>query len=632
MRHSGLDADGHVYVAVIKATKISGSILQGRVVHSHVFEGSLEHDIYVSNALIDMYANVCCLEDAHNIFERSSKLDVVTWNSFISGLLRHGYEEKALTYFQQMQLGGIQATAITFSCILKSCSNLMNRNQGMLIHMLVLEVGYDSDSCLFNTLLDFYLRCCSSCDALVMCRKCVNRNLVTWNIMVSGLVKQGDSDKALGCWADFLREGGNPDRISFLSSLKACGSLGALYEGRLIHAQILEIDLNTDTSIVNTLMDMYCGCGAIDDAYRVFVSLPKEDVVAWNVMMKGILQSGHSWDSLQLFRRMQLECFLPTGFSYVCAFNVIANFLGLILGKALHACVLAYSHIIDMQLRNALIDMYLKCDDLYGAHKFFNRSPQQDMATWNTMLAGFVEHDNAEQALELFGALFQAGLEPDRITIILILKVCTTIAALDEGKTIHAYVIDLGMESKTSIVNVIIDMYSKWESMDDSQCVFDKSHKRDVVTWSALMSGYAQQGEYKFVMNIYKTMDQEGVKPDAITLACILSAYCQVGEVKEAHGFLNKVSEISGVHLGIEHHNHLVDLLGRAGYLLESKQILDIMSHHPNSIGWSSLLAHCCTHGNIDLGKICLSRISETDEEYLTGLVLISNLYTESHD
>eukprot|EP00250_Pteridium_aquilinum_P018765 c24206_g10_i1 orf=398-2725(+) len=629
MKKSGLDADGHVYLAVLKACASSACILWGNVVHFHVIEGSCESDAFVCNALIDMYAKCSCLEDAQYIFEKSSKRDAVTYNALIAGLVQHGHESEALNLFQQMQHGEVSATRVTFACVLKACSNLGNFNQGMLIHFYVIETGSESNLGVLNTLIDMYLKCGSPLDALALYKRSSVRSLVTWNVMVSGLVQQGHGDKALLCWDDMLREGVQPDRISFVASLKACANLGALCGGRLIHMHMLEVDCGSDTSVSNTLLDMYCVCGALDDALAIFTGLPKQDVVAWNVIMKGMVQQDCQWETLQLFRQMQLEGVAATGFTYVCILNAYASLLTLTHGKLLHACVVSGSR-VDVQMSNALIDMYIKCKSLGDAHKVFNKSSQCDMGAWNTMIAGYVQHGKSQEALELFVDLHQAGLEPDRITFVCILKVCSVVAALDEGKIVHTCISSKAMESKISIVNAVIDMYGKCGSMEDAQRVFDQSLTRDVVTWSALMSGYVQQGDYKVVLKMFQSMQHEGVKPDGISLACLLSACCHLGKVKEGYGYFNTMNELYGIHPGIEHCNSLVDLLGRAGHLYETQWILENMPFKSNSVGWSSLLGHCNTHGNFKLGKRCLDNIAVTDEEYATGVVLFSKLYDQS--
>ncbi|MCO5587401.1 hypothetical protein L7F22_041350 [Adiantum nelumboides] len=576
MQQSGLDADAHVYLAVLKASATSGKLLYG--------------------------------------------------------LVQHGYENKALSYFQQMHASGRLATKVTFTCILKACSNLANLNQGMLIHSFVIKTGNDSDCGVSNTLIDLYLRCRSSLDGLALYRQCAKRNLVTWNIIISGLVQQGHGDRALGCWVDLLREGANPDRISFVSSLQACVSVGALHEGKLIHMHMLELDVGLDTSVGNTLLDMYCECGGLDDACKLFTDLPKQDAVAWNVMMKGMIQQNHEWEALQIFQRMQLEGILATGFTYVCVLNASASVSASVHGKVLHACVLANGFHVDVQTSNALMNMYIKCKSLNDAHKVFDRHVQHDMGAWNTMLAGYIECGKGQQALEMFADLHQIGLEPDRITFICILKACPVVAALVEGRRVHSYIVDKGLESKVSVLNAVIDMYGKWGSMADSQKVFDMSLTQNVVTWSALMSGYIRQGEDKLVLKIFKNMQHEGIKPDGISLACVLSACGHLGKVEEGNDYVHTLIADYGNLLGIQHCNHSIDLLGRAGLLSETLHFLENMPFQSNSIGWSSLLGHCNTHGNVGLGRLCLTNIVETDEEFPTGVALMSNLYAQSYE
>lgn len=445
--------------------------------------------------------------------------------------------------------------------------------------------------------------------------------------MVSGLVQQGHGDKALQCWDDMLREGIQPDKITCVSSLKACSSMGALGQGKLIHMHILGVGLCLDSSVGNTLLDMYATCGALEDAVAVFIKLSKQDVVTWNVVMKGLVRHDCKWEALQLYQQMQQEGAVPTGVTYVCVLKAYASLSALNNGKLLHACVLASGFQVDVHMSNALIDMYIKCGNLGDAHKVFDKWSQQDMVAWNTMIAGYVQHGQGQEALRLFLHLHQIGLEPDRITFICILKVCSIVAAFDQGKIIHTCILSKGMESRVSIVNALVDMYGKWGSIEDAQRVFDRSLKRDVVTWSAMMSSYTQKSNYKLVLQIFKDMQHQGIKPDGVAFACLLSACCHLGEVKGGFGYFNSMREDYGITPTLEHCNCLVDLLGRAGHLNETRHMLESMPFQLNSVGWLSLLGHCKTHGNVELGRKCLDNIAATDEEYATGLVLLSNIY-----
>ena len=325
---------------------------------------------------------------------------------------------------------------------------------------------------------------------------------------------------------------------------------------------------------------------------------------------------------------MQQEGVVLTGFTYGCILKAYTGLFALCNGKLLHACVMRSRSLMDVHVSNALIDLYIKCGEFSHAYKVFNKQSQKgDLTAWNTMIAGFAQHDEADEAIQLFFQLYQRGLEPNRITFISIMKACSVCASLGQGRLVHTCILMTGMQSKISIVNALIDMYVKLGNVKDAQNVFDGSQERDVVTWSAMTLGYAEQSNYTLVLANFHKMQMEGIKPDAIAFSCLLSACRHLGEVREGYYYFNAMQQEYGIRPTMEHWNSLVDLLGGSGNLDEANNMLKGMPFQSNSIGWLSLLGHCKTHGAIELGRKSLCKIDVTDDEYVTGLVLLRNIH-----
>ena len=213
------------------------------------------------------------------------------------------------------------------------------------------------------------------------------------------------------------------------------------------------------------------------------------------------------------------------------------------------------------------------------------------------------------------------------------LKACVNGDVLNVAKVIHSHVINddgLGDESHHGgIHNAVIDMYVKLGSIEDAQNVFDRSQQRDVVTWSAMMMGYAEQSNYKLVLENFHKMQVGGIKPDGVTFSCLFAACRHLGEVHEGYVYFKAMQKEYGIIPTMEHWNSLVDLLGGSGYLNEADNMLKGMPFDSNSIGWLSLLSHCKTHGAIELGRKSLCKIDSRDDEYATGLVLLWNIHDD---
>eukprot|EP00249_Psilotum_nudum_P022149 c28392_g4_i1 orf=1-312(-) len=103
--------------------------------------------------------------------------------------------------------------------------------------------------------------------------------------------------------------------------------------------------------------------------------------------------------------------------------------------------------------------MYGKCGSLEDARIVFDKMPQRNMVSWNSMIASCVQNGYGNGALELFGQMVLRGMKPNRITFISILDACARLATLEEGKAIHADIVEGGFESDVVVGTALVNMY-----------------------------------------------------------------------------------------------------------------------------------------------------------------------------
>ncbi|KAI9191165.1 hypothetical protein LWI28_004569 [Acer negundo] len=99
---------------------------------------------------------------------------------------------------------------------------------------------------------------------------------------------------------------------------------------------------------------------------------------------------------------------------------------------------------------------------------------------------------------------------------------------VEEGKMIHGFCIKTSFVSELNVCNSLITMYAKLDSMHDSRRIFEELNYREIISWNALISGH---GDYESVMNWFKEMEKEGVRPDSITFLSLLAACGRTGMV-----------------------------------------------------------------------------------------------------
>jgi len=111
-----------------------------------------------------------------------------------------------------------------------------------------------------------------------------------------------------------------------------------------------------------------------------------------------------------------------------------------------------------------------------------------------------------------------------------------------------------------------------------------------VVTWNAMIGGYAIHGHGKEALKQFEQMREEGVQPDDITFVCLLSACSHLGLVDEGLCFYSSMSTVYTISAKLEHYTCMVDLFGRAGRLHEAENMLKAMPSKPNTGVWRALV------------------------------------------
>lgn len=388
MLMSGIKADGHVFVAALKACASATGLTEGKLIHAHISENGYEPNVYVGNALIYMYAKCGCLQDAHRIFDRLQCRDIVTWNAIIAGYIQLGCCHKALQLVQQMQQEGVKSDQATFVCILQGCANVSDLKQGKLIHAHIVQAGFESNLFLGSTLLDMYVKCGNLDDACIMFCKLSNRDVVAWNVMIEGYIQHENGQEALKMFQQMLQDGIMPNEVTFVSILRACSSIAALDHSKLVHSQIIQRGFWSNVFLGNTLIDTYAKCGSIKDADIVFYRLPERDVVTWNAIIAGYVQHGDMQEALKLSQQMKQECIIPNQVTFMSILKACANMTGLELGKLIHVHIIYSAFDIDLSLWNTLLDMYSKCGSLGNAKRVFDTLPERGIVAWSTMISG----------------------------------------------------------------------------------------------------------------------------------------------------------------------------------------------------------------------------------------------------
>eukprot|EP01018_Ginkgo_biloba_P003630 Gb_16328 [translate_table: standard] len=519
---------------------------------------------------------------------------------------------------------GIPVNPNTYASVLHACTNIKALKQ---VHAYILISGLDQNIHLGAKLVIMYAKYSSLMDARLIFDKIHKRNVFLWNMMVRGYAGNGFYEETLKLYYQMQRVGMQPDNFTFPFVVKACAGLSTLREGKAIHYHIVRTGLESDVFVVAALIDMYAKCGDIENARQVFDKMSGRDVVSWTAMIAGYAQNGHANEALTLFHQMQLAYVKPDSVTIASVLSACANLGALQQGMWIHDYVIRSGFESDVSVRNSLIAMYAKCRSIKVARELFDKMSKRDVISWNAMIAGYAQNGHAAEALTLFNQMKLTNVKPNLVTVKCALSACAHLAALQQGKWIHNYIIRSRFESDVCVRNSLIDMYAKCGSIKIARQLFDKMSKRDAVSWNAMIAGYGMHGHGEDALALFSQMQQTNIKPNDITFICVLSACSHAGFVDAAWQFFNCMSRDYFITPNMKHYACMVDLLGRAGHLDEAQDFIKKMPLEPDEGVWGALLGACRIHCNIELGEHVARLLLDLEPENAGYYVLLSNIY-----
>lgn len=362
----------------------------------------------------------------------------------------------------------------------------------------------------------------------------------------------------------------------------------------------------------------------------MFDEMPQRDVVSWNTLVLGCAENGRHQESLGMVRKMWKDGFKPDSFTLSSVLPIFAECANVRRGMQVHGFAIRNGFENDVFVGSSLINMYANCTRMDYSVKVFDSLPGCDAILWNSMLAGCAQNGSVEEALGIFRRMLRAGVRPVPVTFSSLIPACGNMASLSLGKQLHAYVICGGFDDNVFISSSLIDMYCKCGNISIARHIFDGMQSPDIVSWTAMIMGYALHGPAREALVLFEKMELSNVKPNHITFLAVLTACSHAGFVDKGWKYFNSMSDHYGTVPSLEHCAALADTLGRAGVLDEAYNFISKMQIKPTASVWSTLLRACRVHKNTVLAEEVAKKIFALEPRSMGSHVILSNMYSAS--
>ncbi|KAJ4968358.1 hypothetical protein NE237_015059 [Protea cynaroides] len=565
-----------------QAKQLHAQIIKSKGVHSGLMD-----------SIISMYSNLNLLQDSLLVFNSFPSPSIVAWKSIIKCYTSNGLFLQSLLSFVDMRASGKYPDHNIFPSVLKSCASLINLKVGESVHGCIIRLGLDFDLYTGNALMNMY---------------CKLQNL--------GEVGAPRSHAALSYKI--------PESMCSKSINGTCYEFNKQNVG-VDSMGILAPTGNEFPQRIETQKTPF-----LESVRKVFDGMPKRDLVSWNTVIAGLAQNGIHREALMMIKKMADAGLKPDSFSLSSILPIFAEYVDVSKGKEIHGYAIRHGLDTDVFIGSSLIDMYAKCTRVDNSHRVFFLLPQRDAISWNSIIAGCVQNGLFDEGLKLFRQMLMANIKPRHVTFSSIMPACAHLTTLHMGKQLHGYIIRSLFDDNVFIASSLVDMYAKCGNIRIARWIFDKMESPDMVSWTAMIMGYALHGCAHDSLSLFQQMEMENVKPNYVAFVAVLTACSHAGLIDKALILFNSMKQDYGITPGLEHYAAIADLLGRAGRLEEAYEFISSMHIEPTGSVWATLLGACRVHKKVELAENVATKIFELDPENMGSYVLMSNIYAAS--
>ncbi|XP_062196873.1 pentatricopeptide repeat-containing protein At4g16835, mitochondrial [Phragmites australis] len=277
----------------------------------HLFDRIPHPDVVSYNTLLSCHFANGDVDGARRLFSAMPVKDVASWNTMVSGLSKNGALEEAKAVFMAMPV----RNAVSWNAMVAAlaCSGDMGAAEEWFRNAPGKE-----DAVLWTAMVSGYMDAGNVQKAMEFFEAMPMRNLVSWNAVVAGYVKNSHAGHALRVFKTMVEDAVVQPNASTLSSvLLGCSNLSSLGFGRQIHQWCMKLPLSRSVTVGTSLVSMYCKCGNLDDACKLFDEMHTKDIVAWNAMISGYAQHGNGGKAIKLFEKTKDEGVVPNWITFV---------------------------------------------------------------------------------------------------------------------------------------------------------------------------------------------------------------------------------------------------------------------------------------------------------------------------
>ncbi|CAL4937923.1 unnamed protein product [Urochloa decumbens] len=495
-----------------------------RALHARLAVAGAIRDTSVVMGLVQRYLSLGKPAPAASLFAGAyrGRPTVYSLNLAVRCFSDHGFHRELLDLYRELCAFG--SDNFTFSPVIKACTAVSCLRLGREVHCRVLRTGHGGNVGVQTALLDMYAKAGQIDVSRRVFDGMVQRDLISWNAMVSGYSLNGCFLEAVEELKEMQQGGMRLNASTLVGIIGMCGGFEAKDVGSSLHAVAMKYGAIADESLTSAFISMYSAFDDLSSSRLVFDLQPVKDLVSFNSMISAYMQHCNWKEAFEVFRLMHCTGLGPNLVTVVSVLPSCNDFFGINQGESVHGMIIKFGLAEQVSVASALVSMYSKLGKLDSAVLLFCYFTEKNNLMWNSMISGYLVNNQWSMALDSFCKMQIEGVAPDATAIINVISGCRHTKDLHMAKSIHAYAVRSRFESNQSVMNALLAMYADCGDISTSYTLFQKMEVRMLISWNTMISGFAEIGDSEASLMLFCQMCHDEVQFDLVTLISVISS------------------------------------------------------------------------------------------------------------
>lgn len=259
------------------------------------------------NFLLSGYLNSGLLVKARKVFDNMLERDVVSWNAMLTGYAKAGMHREVWMLFEDMQRAELKPDSYTLVNLLSTSAVVGALNHGLWVHNYICRNGIEVKGFLATALVDMYSKCGNIEKAIEVFDRTSEKDVSTWNAMITGLSIHGRGKHALHLFSEMIDSGNfEPNEITFVSLLSACSRVGLFVEGQEIFESMVSVyGIEPSIEHYGCMVDLLGRFGLLEEAKELVEKMPvKQTPLLWESLLSACRNHGNTDLAEQIARKL----------------------------------------------------------------------------------------------------------------------------------------------------------------------------------------------------------------------------------------------------------------------------------------------------------------------------------------